>query len=291
MTKIKNGLYVVATPIGNLGDISARALEVLTAVDKIACEDTRVTGKLLSRFSINTSMMAYHDHNAGKVRPGLLADLKQGATIALVSDAGLPAISDPGYKLIQACVQDNISLTVLPGANAALTGLVQSGLPTDRFFFQGYLTAKPSARLSELEELSGIPATLIFYENGKRLAKSLGDMASVLGDRHAAVARELTKLHEEVRRGSLSELAVAYGAEGAPKGEIVVVVAPPDPPPPPVELELEVMLAGRLGHLSVKDAASEVAQITKLSRKTLYGMALQIQRELDGEREDDDGTG
>mgnify|MGYP001412718791 CR=1 FL=1 len=289
MTKIKNGLYVVATPIGNLGDLSARALEVLNTVDKIACEDTRVTGKLLSRFSINTSMMVYHDHNASKVRPGLMADLKQGLAIALVSDAGMPAISDPGYKLIQACIEDTIPLTVLPGANAALTGLVQSGLPTNRFLFQGYLPAKSGARLSELGELSGIPATLIFYESGKRLARSLADMASVLGDRSASVARELTKLHEEVRRGSLAGLAAVYGATGAPKGEIVVVVAPPEAPSPPDELELEVMLAGRLGHLSVKDAASEVAQITKMPRKTLYNMAVRLQRELDGENEDDDG--
>ena len=245
MTKIQNGLFVVATPIGNLGDMSARALEVLTTVNKIACEDTRVTGKLLSRFSINTSMMAYHDHNAGKVRPGLLADLRKGAAIALVSDAGMPTISDPGYKLIQACIKDNIPLTVLPGANAALIGLVQSGLPTDRFFFQGYLPPKSGARMLELEELSDIPATLIFYESGKRISKSLADMVSVLGNRPAAVARELTKLHEEVCRGYLADLAAAYGGAGAPKGEIVVVVAPPEVLPPD-ESELEVMLAEKL---------------------------------------------
>ncbi len=289
MPKIKNGLYIVATPIGNLGDMSARAQEILTTVDKIACEDTRVTGKLLSRFSINTPMMMYHDHNAGKVRPGLLADLRQGAAIALVSDAGMPAISDPGYKLIRACLDDNIPLTVIPGANAALTGLVQSGLPTHRFLFQGYLPVKSGARLSELEELSGIPATLVVYESGKRLARSLADMASVLGDRPAAVARELTKLHEEVRRGSLVELATSYGAGDAPKGEIVVVIAPPEVLPPPNEFELEVMLAERLSHLSVKDAASEVAQITKIPRKTLYGMAVRLQHELYWENEDDDG--
>ena len=269
MTTIQNGLFVVATPIGNLGDLSARAQEMLITVDKIACEDTRVTGKLLSRFSINTPMVVYHDHNADKVRPGLLADLKQGAAIALVSDAGMPAISDPGYKLIRACIEENIQLTVLPGANAALTGLVQSGLPTDRFLFQGYLPVKSGARLSALVELSCIPATLIFYETGKRLAKSLADMVSVLGDRPAAVARELTKLHEEVRRGSLSELANVYGAAGPPKGEIVVVIAPPEAPPLPEDSELELMLIGRLGHLSVKDAASEVAKITKIPRKII----------------------
>ena len=149
-----------------------------------------------------------------------------GAAIALVSDAGMPAISDPGYKLIQACINDNIPLTVIPGPNAALTGLVQSGLPTNRFLFQGYLPVKSGARRSELEELSRIPATLVVYESGKRLAKSLADMASVLGDRPAAVARELTKLYEEVRRGSLAELAHLYGAGLAPRGEIVVVIAP-----------------------------------------------------------------
>ena len=281
MPRIKNGLFVVATPIGNLGDISARAQEILTTVDKIACEDTRVTGRLLSRLSITKPMIVYHDHNAGKIRPGLLADLRRGAAIALVSDAGMPAISDPGYKLIQACIHDNIPLTVIPGANAALTGLVQSGLPTDRFLFQGYLPVKSGARLSELEELSRIPATLIVYESGKRLARSLADMASVLGARPAAVARELTKLHEEVRRGSLAKLASSYGAEAAPRGEIVVVIAPPAAPLLPNELELEVMLAGRLSHLSVKDAAREVAQITKTPRKTLYDIAVRLQHKKD----------
>ena len=291
MSKVKNGLFVVATPIGNLGDMSARAQEVLTAVDKVACEDTRVTGKLLSRFSISTPMIVYHDHNAGKIRPGLLADLRHGAAIALVSDAGMPAISDPGYKLIQACINENIPLTVIPGANAALTGLVQSGLPTDRFLFQGYLPVKSGARLSELEELSRIPATLIVYESGKRLARSLADMASVLGARPAAVARELTKLHEEVRRGSLAELATSYGAEVAPKGEIVVVIAPPETPPPPNDLELEVMIARRLCYLSVRDAASEVAQITKIPRKALYGLAVRLQHEKDGGGDEEDETG
>ena len=284
MTKTKNGLFVVATPIGNLGDMSVRAQEILTTVDKIACEDTRVTGKLLSRFSINTPMTLYHDHNAGRVRAGVLAELRQGAAIALVSDAGMPTISDPGYKLVKACIEDNIPLTVLPGANAALTGLIQSGLPTDRFLFQGYLPVRSGARLTELEELCSISATLIFYESGNRLAKSLADMASVLGDRPAAVARELTKLHEEVRRGSLAQLATEYGAVTAPKGEIVVIIAPPESPPPPNELELEAMLAGRLRSLSVKDAATEVAQITKIPRKTLYGMAVRLQRNLAGEK-------
>ena len=286
MTDLKSGLYVVATPIGNLGDISARALEVLGAAKKIACEDTRITGKLLSRFSITTPMIAYHDYNAEKVRPGLLAEMRDDAAIALVSDAGMPAISDPGYKLIQACIEADIPFTVLPGANAALTALVQSGLPTDRFLFQGYLPSKSGARVSELEELAGVPATMVFYESGKRLAKSLADMAAVLGPRPAAVARELTKLHEEVRRGTLEELGRVYGEEGAPKGEIVVVVAPPKAPEPPSELELEVMLAGLLGRLSVKDAAAEVAQITKLPRKTLYDMALRLQKELDEDDED-----
>ena len=282
MSKIKNGLFVVATPIGNLGDMSARAQEILTKVDKIACEDTRVTGKLLSRFSIITPMTVYNDHNAGKIRPGLIADLMHGAAIALVSDAGMPAISDPGYKLIQACINDNIPLTVIPGPNAALTGLVQSGLPTNRFLFQGYLPVKSGARRSELEELSRIPATLVVYESGKRLAKSLADMASVLGDRPAAVARELTKLYEEVRRGSLAELANLYGAGLAPRGEIVVVIAPPEAPPLPNELELKAMLAGRLSHLSVKDAASEVAQITQIPRKILYDIAVRLMHEKDG---------
>ena len=163
MTALKSGLYVVATPIGNLGDISERAVDVLKHAQKIACEDTRVSGKLLSRVSIDTPMTPYHDHNAEKVRPGLVAEMDAGAAIALISDAGMPAISDPGYKLVRACIDADIPVTVVPGANAALTALVLSGLPTDRFLFQGYLPSKSGQRVTELEELAQIPATLVFY--------------------------------------------------------------------------------------------------------------------------------
>ncbi len=270
------GLHVVATPIGNLRDITLRALDTLNAADEIACEDTRVTGKILSRYAIDTRMTRYDDHTGGKVRDGLTDRLKGGAAIALVSDAGLPAISDPGYKLVQVCIDEDIPVTVIPGANAALTGLVLSGRPTDRFLFAGYLPPKQGQRTRVLESLTGVPASLIFYESAKRLAASLADMAAVLGDRPAAVARELTKLHEELRRDSLSGLAAHYAAAGAPKGEIVVIVGAPEENADWTDEAVEALLAELLADMSVRDASREAATRTGRSRNSLYEQALKL---------------
>jgi 16S rRNA (cytidine1402-2'-O)-methyltransferase len=223
------GLYLVATPIGNLRDITLRALDLLGAADVVACEDTRVTAKLMARYGLAAPRIAYHEHNAERMRPHLIERLKSGAVVALVSDAGTPLISDPGYKLVRAALAEAIPVTSLPGPSSTLMGLVLSGLPCDRFLFAGFLPPKSVARRRALSELGGTRATLVFFETAPRLAAALADMAEILGDRQAAVARELTKLFEEVRRGSLGELTAQYRASGAPKGELVIVVAPVAP--------------------------------------------------------------
>src|SRR5262249_48773366 len=220
-------LIIVPTPIGNLADISLRALEVLASVDAILCEDTRVSAKLLRRHGLHRPLIAYHEHNAERMRPKLLRRLRHGESLALVSDAGTPLVSDPGFKLLRAALAEDIRVTALPGPSAVLTALVISGLPANRFFFAGFLSAKGAQRRSELSELSGIPATLIFFEAAQRLPAALADMAEILGPRPAAVARELTKLFEEVRRAELRELAAHYAAAGPPRGEVVVIVGPP----------------------------------------------------------------
>ena len=228
--KIDPGLHIVATPIGNLGDITLRALATLAGADLIACEDTRVTRKLLDRYGIATPLTPYHDHNAAIARPKLLQRLAGGAAIALVSDAGTPLVSDPGFKLVRAAQEAGHSVTALPGASAALAALAVAGLPTDQFFFAGFLPPKQVARRARIAELARIPATLVFFETGPRIAATLADLAAELGNREAAVCRELTKLHEEIRRGDLPALAQA-GATGEIRGEIVLVVAPPSEPP------------------------------------------------------------
>lgn len=275
---LRAGLYLVATPIGNMQDLSLRALDILQRADIIACEDTRVTGKLLSRHAIDTPMKTYHEHNAEQARPGLMRVLEKGGAVALVSDAGTPAISDPGYKLVNECIEQDFNVTAAPGANAAITGLILSGLPTDRFLFAGFLGAKTSQRSKELAELAPVPATLIFYESAKRLAAALGDMAEQLGDRPAAVTRELTKLYEEVRRGSLIELAAHYAAANTPKGEIVVVVGPPLKKAALTEEELDALIAVRLKDKSVRDAVAELALETGLPKRQIYARALELSK-------------
>jgi len=271
------GLYVVATPIGNLADITLRALEVLKGVDKIACEDTRVTKRLLSRYGIGTYMISYHDHNAESVRISLIEEIRGGAALALVSDAGMPTISDPGYKLIRGCIESDLQVKVVPGASAGICGLVVSGLPTDRFLFQGYLSSRSSQRRTTLREISTVPASLIFYESAKRLPGSLMDMLTELGDRPATVVRELTKLYEEVRRSTLSELAAHYAEDAKTRGEVVVVVGPAQAVKSFNDMELEVVLAERLNYLSLRDAVAEVAAITKQPRKQIYQIAIHLQ--------------
>ncbi len=277
-------LYLVATPIGNARDIGLRALDILGAVDVIACEDTRVTGKLLSLHDISAPMMQYHDHNAERAGPKIIERLKNGESVALVSDAGMPLISDPGYKLIRAAIEAGLKVTAAPGANAGLTGLILSGLPTDRYLFQGYLPTKPAQRKKTLAELAPVPATLIFHESAKRLAGSLFDMAGVLGNRPAAVARELTKMYEEIRRGNLTELARAYETEGPPKGEVVVIVGPPGEVAKPAGDELDQLILAELETLGVKDAAKAVQEQTGLKRRDLYARALALKAGVESRR-------
>lgn len=271
------GLYLVATPIGNLDDITLRALKLLTGADVIACEDTRVTGKLLSLLGIQpAALVAYHEHNAARAGPLLVERLRQGQAVALVSDAGTPLLSDPGYRLVAACLAEGLPVTSLPGPSAALTALQLSGLPCDRFLFAGFLPSKAGARRSALAELAAVPATLILYEAPHRVAETLADMASVLGPRPAAVARELTKLYEEVRRGSLTELAAAYGVEGPPKGELVVVVGPPAEAEPAGADEVDARLEEALASLSPRDAAAVVAAATGAPRRQVYARAVTL---------------
>jgi 16S rRNA (cytidine1402-2'-O)-methyltransferase len=276
------GLYVVATPIGNLGDVSIRALATLAAADLVACEDTRVTAVLLRHYGIVTPLLAYHDHNAEKQRPRLLAALAEGKAVALVSDAGTPLISDPGYRLVAEATAAGYRVVPVPGASALLAALVVAGLPTDTFLFAGFLPPKTAARQKRLVALKAVPATLLFYESPHRLAEALADMAAVLGDRQAAVARELTKTFEEVRRGTLAALAAGYAASEAPKGEIVVVVGPPGETAPEAA-DVDLLLLGLIPAKGVKGAADEAAALTGLSRRDLYRRALDLKDRAGGE--------
>lgn len=268
------GLYVVATPIGNLRDITLRALDVLAGVDLVLAEDTRVTGKLLSAFGVSAKLERYDEHAAERTRPKALAALADGGRIALVSDAGTPLVSDPGYRLVRAAAEQGTAVFPVPGASALLAGLSAAGLPTDRVLFAGFPPPKSAARRAFLEELAGVRATLVFFEGGSRLAASLADMAAVLGPREAVVARELTKLYETVVRGPLPQLA-ADPAFAAPKGEIVVLVAA-GREAAATEAEADAALAEALGRLRPADAAAEVAKALGLSRRDLYRRALAL---------------
>ena len=267
------GLYVTATPIGNARDITLRALDVLEGADLIAAEDTRVTAKLLAIFAIAKPVIAYNDHNAPRERPRLLARLKDGARVALVSDAGTPLVSDPGFKLVREAFAEGIVVHAIPGASAPLTGLALAGLPTDRFFFAGFLSAKHGERRSALEELKAVRATLIFFEAPQRLALSLSDMADILGSRPAAMARELTKLHEEVRRDDLCALARFYAGKNPPKGEITVLVGPPGG----AEIDfarVERALDQTLGFMPLRTAVDLVSEMLNAPRREVYARAL-----------------
>jgi len=276
--RFEPGLYLVATPIGNLRDITLRALDLLAVADLIACEDTRVSAKLLAHFGLSAPLAAYHEHNAERMRPKLIERLKAGAVVALISDAGTPLVSDPGWKLVRAALADGIRVSALPGPSAALAGLLLSGLPSDRFLFAGFLPSKSAARKKSLAALATVQATLIFFETAPRLAASLADMAESLGDRPAAVARELTKLYEEVHRQPLAALAAHYRAAGPPKGEIVVLVAPPASGAAATldEAALDRSLSAALATMSVKDASAAVAAATGQPRRLVYQRALAL---------------
>jgi len=280
---LPGGLYVVATPIGNLRDMTVRALETLAAADLIACEDTRVTRKLTERYGIATLLTPYHDHNAAEARPRLLERIARGAAVALVSDAGTPLISDPGFKLAREARAAGHAVTALPGASSVLAALTVCGLPTDRFLFEGFLPAKEGQRRKRIDELRLIPATLVLFETGPRLAAALADLAAALGPREAAICRELTKLHEETRRGDLVTLATEYAAEGEPRGEIVIVIAPADAPADAADLDQ--LLQQALARTSVKDAVGEVAAVTGRPRREVYHRALAQVRAREGEHE------
>ncbi len=268
------GLYIVATPIGNLGDLSPRAVEILSQADVIAVEDSRVTATLLRHIGVKRPMTPYHDHNAEGVRPALVARMGS-EVVALVSDAGTPLISDPGYKLVRDARAAGHAVTTIPGPCAAIAALTLAGLPTDRFLFAGFLPPKEKARAEAIAELAGVRATLVFYESGPRLAATLTALAEGLGDREAAVAREITKRFEEAVTGTLPELAERY-AEAPPKGEIVVVVAPPGAPPPASAEDADAALAEALMRLPASKAAGEVAKRLGLDRKALYARALEM---------------
>ena len=272
------GLYIVATPIGNIRDITLRALDILASADVLACEDTRVTQKLLRAYGITAAkIFPYHEHNAETVRPKLMARLRAGEKIALISDAGTPLISDPGYKLVREVVEENIAVYAVPGASASLAALVSAGLPTDRFLFAGFLPSRRTARRQALKDVAAVPASLVFFESTRRLADSLADMGDMLGSRQAAVARELTKLHEEIRRGRLDELAEHYAAAGAPKGEAVIVVAPAGKEEADVDIDL--MLRDALGNMSLRDAAATVSEASGQARRKVYARALELAKE------------
>jgi 16S rRNA (cytidine1402-2'-O)-methyltransferase len=285
---LAGGLYLVATPIGNLRDITVRALEVLAAADLIACEDTRVSRKLTDHYGLTTPLTPYHDHNAAEARPRLMARLAEGAAIALISDAGTPLVSDPGYKLVRAAREAGVSVTALPGASAVLAALTVSALPTDRFFFEGFLPAKEGQRRARIAELKRTPATLVLFESGPRIGATLADLAAELGAREAAICRELTKLHEEVRRGDLLTLARHYAGEAETRGEFVIVIAPPDPDSHEAT-DIDALLRAALARLSVKEAVAEIAAVTGEARREVYQRALALNKHQDDPERDNGG--
>ena len=275
---LPDGLVLVSTPIGNLGDLTPRARETLLAAHLILCEDTRHTARLLAGIGARARLQPLHEHNEDAAIPSVLARLRQGERIALVSDAGVPLVSDPGYRLVRAAVAAGHAVTALPGPSAVPMALALSGLPTERFLFSGFLPAKAGERRRMIGEAAQIPATLVFFEAPHRLAASLADLAELLGDRPAAVARELTKLFEEVRRDSLSELAAHY-ARAEVKGEIVLVIGPPGEAAAPAADALDAALREALATASVKDAAAEIAARFGLHRREVYARALSLKRQ------------
>lgn len=280
------GLHIVATPIGNLRDITLRAIDVLQAADLIACEDTRVFAKLASHYGIAAPTVAYSDATQDMAEPRIIRALVAGKKVALVSDAGMPLISDPGYRLVRAAVERDIAVTAAPGASAVPMALALSGLPTGRFFFGGFLPAREGDRRRAIGSAATVPATLVFFEAPHRLPESLVDLAELLGPRPAAIARELTKMFEEVRRGSLVELADHYAAHPEVKGEIVIVIDAPDEQTAPATETLDEALRTALAGASVKDAAAEVAARYGLKRRDVYARALELKREAPAAKAD-----
>jgi len=270
------GLYLVATPIGNLADITLRALATLARADVIYCEDTRHSRTLLAHYSISRPLRPYHEHNAERERPRILGELAAGKAVALISDAGTPLVSDPGYKLVRDCLNEDYLVSSLPGPSALLAAIGSTGLATDTFLFAGFLPAKQGARRARLAELQVVPATLVFFEAPSRLAESLADMASVLGEREAAVARELTKLHEEVRRGTPAALAT-WATEASPKGEMVILVGPPLEQVVSDEA-IAAKLEPLLDRMSLSDAVKAVADMLGVAKGRAYDIGLALKK-------------
>lgn len=280
------GLHVVATPIGNLRDVSFRALATLAAADAVLAEDTRVTRTLLMHYGITTPLVSYHEHSNEAVRERMVLRMKGGEALALVSDAGTPLVSDPGFKLVQAAIAAGLAVTPIPGPSAVMTAIVAAGLPTDRFFFEGFLPQKAGARRNRLAALAAIPGTLVLFESPHRLPEMLADASAALGGtRPAAVARELTKLFETIRRGTLESLAGTFAEEGPPKGEVVVVIgtAPDEAPSEEADTALDAALEAALARHSIKDAAALVADETGQPKRTVYARALALARRNDAE--------
>jgi 16S rRNA (cytidine1402-2'-O)-methyltransferase len=277
-SKPSGRLAVVATPIGNLGDIGLRAKATLAEADLVVCEDSRVTGRLLHHLGLQRPMQAYHDHNAEQVRPKLLAALVEGRRLALVSDAGTPCISDPGHKLVREAAAAGIEVVAVPGPSAAVAALSIAGLPTDRFLFAGFLPSRATARRAALEELRAVPATLVLYEAPQRVAECLADAVAVLGQRPAALARELTKRFEEVRRGDLASLAAELAAAPPPKGEIVLVIGRAEAPAALDDAAVDAALAEALATRGPSGAAAAVAAMTGRPRREVYARALALKR-------------
>ncbi|TPK41308.1 16S rRNA (cytidine(1402)-2'-O)-methyltransferase [Mesorhizobium sp. B2-5-4] len=269
-------LYLVATPIGNLADITLRALETLAAADIVACEDTRVSRVLLDRYGIRRRTTAYHEHNAGEAGPKLIAALEAGQSVALISDAGTPLVSDPGYRLVGEALDQGIRVVPIPGPSAPLAALTASGLPSDAFLFAGFLPVKVGQRLSRLEALKAVPATLIFFESPRRLAESLGAMVEALGgERKAAIGRELTKTYEEMRTGTLQALADHYAAADTPKGEIVVCIGPAGAKADEPE-DIDRLLLSLAAEMPASKAAAEAAKMTGGQKQALYRRLLEL---------------
>ncbi|AMS39043.1 MULTISPECIES: 16S rRNA (cytidine(1402)-2'-O)-methyltransferase [Aminobacter] len=268
-------LYLVATPIGNLGDITLRALETLAGADHVACEDTRVTRVLLDRYGIRQRPTAYHEHNAGEAGPRLIEALENGRSVALVSDAGTPLVSDPGFRLVGQAQERGIRVVPIPGASAVLAALTASGLPSDAFFFAGFLPVKDGQKRTRLEEVRTVPGTLIFFESPRRVADTLEAMADVLGARQAAIGRELTKAFEEIRTGTLAELAAHYAAADTPKGEIVICVAPPAERTETAD-DVDKLLLSLAKEMPASKAAAEAARMTGQQKPALYRRLLEL---------------
>jgi 16S rRNA (cytidine1402-2'-O)-methyltransferase len=277
------GLYIVATPIGNLGDMTVRGLATLGAADVILCEDTRTTAKLLARYGIRTRLESYHEHNAERVRPGIIARLREQLSIALVSDAGMPLVSDPGYRLVVEAHAAGVAVTCCPGPSAVFAALALSGLPTDRFGFFGFVPHKPGERARVFAELAGLRSTLIFFESPRRIIETLHDIDKSLPGRAVVVARELTKLHEEVLRGSAMEIAATLAARAAVKGEITLLIGPPGDGSQVVsETQIDDAITEALQSSPASKAASGVARRLGLNRKDIYARILSLRREADG---------